>query len=247
MRAQLLASLMVLGWFAPVWPNAFATEPMSDPAGEDGTEIHLVQRAETELPRDRIHATLRVEAEGTDPAKVQGEVNLRMADALAAAKREPSIKAETSGYSVYQEPPANKSMPPKWHASQTVMLTGKDFAAMLTLAGGLQTSGLLMEGLSFDLAPDTLRAVEDQLTAQALVALRVRADRIAADMKMTVMRFSSIEIGNATSQEFRPMPMFARAASVSESSTPAPVAESGQGIVSLTIQARAIMAPTRAP
>lgn len=247
MRARILFPLLAFGLAAPIWPAAFATDAVTTPASEIGTEVHLVQRAEKRLPRDRIHVTLRVEVEGAEPAKVQAEVNRQMAGALEAAKREASIKLETSGYSVYQEQPATKSAPPKWHATQSVMLTGKDFAAVLTVAGALQSAGLLLEGLSFDLAPDTLHAAEDDLTAEALAALRARAERIAADMKMSVAGYKSIEIGNATSQDFRPMPMFAKAMSASASAAPAPAAESGEGTISLTVEAQTIMAPTKAP
>jgi len=231
---------------APAIPPARAADAAVGSDEQSGTVIHLVQRAEKQMPRDRIRVTLRVEAEGSDPAKVQAEVNARMAEALAAAKRAPSVKAETAGYWVYQQPPPTKAAPPKWLASQNVTLVGKDVAAALALVGELQASGLLVEGLGFDLAPETLRATEDELTAQALAGLRARAERVAAEMKMIVLRYKSVEIGNATTQEFRPMPMRVMAAAA-PAAGPAPAAEGGDATVSLSVDALVILAPAKAP
>ncbi len=245
MLRRSIAPLLALALVAPGW--AVAADAPVPSAPDTGTEIHLVQRAEKEMPRDRIDASLRVEAEGADPAKVQAEVNARMTKALAAAKGETSVKAETTGYSVYQEPPPDKGAPTKWHASQSMTLTSKDFAAALSLVGALQGQGLLLEGLSFDLAPDMLRATEDELTAEALASLRARAERIAADLKMDVVRYKSIEIGNATAAGFPPPMVMMRAMAKGPGETPPPAAEAGESTISLTVQAQVIMAPAKAP
>jgi predicted secreted protein len=249
MRSRLLLPAIALGLAASICSAALAADPASSPTAETGTEIHLVQQVEREVPRDRLHASLRVEAEGTDPAKVQAEVNRLMGEALANAKRETSVKPETAGYSIYQEPRNDKdrAAPAKWHASQSITLAGKDFAAALALVGELQASGLLLEGLSFDLAPETLRGVQDEMTTQALAGLRARADHVAGDLGMKVERYKSIEVGNATTGGSRPMPMLGRSMATSAAPMPPPAAEAGDSTVSLTVDAQVIMAPAKAP
>jgi len=240
MGIRLLVPLLVLAIAAPVWSAAIAAD-----ATESGTEIHLAQQVERDVPRDRIHASVRVEAEGTDPVKVQAEVNRHMAEALALAKQEPSLTIETSGYSVYQEPPATKDAAPKWRASQSATMTGKDFAATLAVVGALQGAGLLVEGLSFDLTTETLRAVEDDMTTQALTGLRDRAEHVAGDLGMKIERYKSIEIGNATTGGGRPMPRMMSMATSAKAAPPA--AEAGESTVSLTVEAQVIMAPVKTP
>jgi len=242
MRTLLFVPLLGLSLIASAAAQARDSDsaPAAVAAIDTGTEIHLVQRVEREIGRDRIDATLRVEEEGTDPVKVQAEVNRRMAEALATARREASVKIATSGYSVYQESP-NGTASAKWHASQTMTLVSKDFGAALALVGTLQGSGLLVGGLGFDVAPETLRAAEDELTAEALAGLHARAERIAADLTMNVARYKSIEIGNAVSQESSPVRMLVLAAAPMPA--PSPAAQPGQSVVSLTVDARVTMVP----
>jgi predicted secreted protein len=122
-------------------------------------------------------------------------------------------------------------------------LTGKDFAAALALVGTLQSSGSLLEGLSFDVAPETLRATEDELTAEALAGLHARAEKITAALKMNVVRYKTVDIGNAMTGGVPPMPRM-MTVTVSKSAAAPPVqAEAGESTVSVTVQAQVIMAP----
>lgn len=214
---------------------------------ETGTEIHLSETARHEIARDRLRAALQVQAEGGDPAKIQAEVNRRMDAALAAVKPVPAVKAETGTYTVYREgPPSDKPEADKWLASQTLILTSKDFTAALGAIGTLQSNGLIVAGLDFDVAPETLRAAEDSLTAEALAALRARADRIAAAMAMTVTRYKLLQVGNATEQGGPPIPVRMMAAK-SSSASPPPVAEAGESTVWLTVDAQIELGPKAAP
>ena len=225
-----------------------ATAPVraADGPAETGTEIHLTQTAQMEVTRDRLHARLRAEAEDVDAAKAQAAVNHAMDKALTAAKGASAVKAETAGYSVYQEQPEPKTAPPKWRASQGLVLTGADFPAILALAGRLQGDGLLLEGLDFDVAPETVRAAEDTLTAEALAGLRTRADKIASELKMKIVRIKSIQVGNTG----LPGPVFFKAArmnAMAPAAAPPPVAEAGTSTLTLGVDATVLMEPAAQP
>jgi predicted secreted protein len=119
-----------------------------------------------------------------------------------------------------------------------VILTGKDAASMVKLAGGLQSDGLSTSSLAYEVSPETVRGAEEDLTAEALAALDHRAASIAGYMHLTVLRYRDLRVGNAETGG-RPVPRFAAMAAA------APVAEPGEAMVRVTIEAELLLAPQR--
>jgi len=204
------------------------------------TTLHLDQQAQKIVPRDRLAAELRVEAIGPDSRAVQDEVNRRMGAALAKARKSSGLTVQSGGYSVYREQP-QKGGPDVWHANQSLSFASKDFGAVLKLSGELQGDGLVMSNLRFFLAPETLRAAQSELTAQALSGLRERAGEIAADMNKSVAEYKDVTVGDATEgfDARRPV-MFAKGAMAAAPMAP-PEAEGGDSTISLTVQAEVIL------
>jgi len=204
------------------------------------TSLHLDQQAQKTVPRDRLQAELRVEASGPDSRSVQDEVNRRMGSALAKARKSAALTVQSGGYSVYREQPPKG--PEVWHATQSLSVTSKEFDAVLKLSGDLQTDGLVMSSLRFYLAPETLRAAQSDLTAQALSSLRDRANEVAADLGMSVAQYKDVMVGNASEgfEGRRPMMMMAKAASAPLAVAP-PEAEGGDSTITLTVQAEVIL------
>lgn len=205
------------------------------------TEIHLNQQAQKIMGRDRIRVDLRIEVRGSNGKQIQDEVNKRMATAMTSVHRFPSVVAETGSYSVFREPESKS--PDTWHASQGLILTSEDFEGVLTLVGELQNNGLLMSNMRFFLAPDTMKAAQSDLTAQALTELRGRADEIAADLGMTIDHYKSITIGNAFEMNDGANRVGAVAAS---SANGKPTAQAGESTVMLGVQADVILTPGKA-
>lgn len=220
-------------------PSLFlACALLAFPAMAD-TTLHLDQQAQKVVPRDRLQAELRVEASGPDSRAVQDEVNRRMGSALAKARKSGALTVQSGGYSVYREQPPKG--PEVWHANQSLGFTSKDFDAVLKLSGELQSDGLVMSNLRFYLAPETLRAAQSELTAQALSALRDRANEIAADLGMSVAQYKDVTAGNATEgfEGRRPM-MMAKALSAPPAMAP-PEAEGGDSTITLSVQAEVVL------
>jgi predicted secreted protein len=228
-----LAGMLVM----PATTSCLAADDESD-AGV--TKLHLVQSAERMVRRDRIRAQLRVESVGSDARQVQAEINKRMTAALDQARAVQGIKLETGGYSVYEE--RQTSLASRWHGSQGLSLSGDDFGAVLGLAGSLQNAGLAMSGLSFELAPETARGVEDELTTEALARLRQRAERIAGDLQMTVDRLRDVRVGNVDGQQPRPQIVFEKSLA-STSVVPPPVGEAGDATVRVSVEAEILLGP----
>lgn len=219
------------------------TLPSAPAAASNLTNLHLSASAQRDMPRDLLTATLSAEASDPDAKKVQGDINQRMAAALVRVKQVAGITAETTGYSVYRdaEEKAGPDKPPRWHGSQSVTLSGKDFAALLSLVGALQQQGLVMQSLAPDLSRAARQSVEDALTDEALIRLQQRADRVAATLGKEVADFRAVSLGNVNP----PPPVFramAMASGISSSIAP-PVAAAGSATVSVTVEADVALAP----
>jgi predicted secreted protein len=230
-RSTVLA-LILLGWSL-----ANPLPVLAQDSDQRATVLHLSQTAERKVVRDLLRVELRAEETGTDPRIVQSAINRRMAAALDRARQAEGVRVETGSYNVGQERPPNAPM--RWRGSQSVILTGSDADTLLKLAGTLQSDGLSTTALGFQVSPETVRGAQEDLTAEALAALDQRAASIAGQMHLAVLRYRDLRVGNAET-EGRPMPRFAATAAVAP-----PVAEPGEAIVRVTVEAELLLAAPR--
>jgi predicted secreted protein len=216
-----------------LWPAA----GMAQPAEPQPTVLHLSQTAERHVVRDRLRVEMRAQESGADPLTVQQGINRLMAAALDRVRgAAPGIEVATGSYLVGTERPAKGS--PRWRGSQSLILTGADAAAMLKLAGALQSAGLVTSALAYEVSPEAVRSAEDDLTAEALAALDRRAAAIARQLHMTVLRYRDLSVGNA--ETGGAPPRFAMMAAAA-----APVAAPGEATVSVTVRAELLLLPAR--
>jgi predicted secreted protein len=202
------------------------------------TVLHLTQTAESKVVRDLLRVELRVEEEGSDALSVQTAINRRMAAALDRAHRVIGVAVETGSYTVGEEEPTHR--PPRWRGSQSLVLRGTAADAILKLVGVLQSQGLLMSAMVFEVSPETVRGAEQDLTAAALAGLGARAAAIAGRLHLEVLGYRDLKIGN-TETGAPPMPRFAAAMAM-----PAPVAAPGEAVIRLEIMAEVLLGPPTA-
>jgi predicted secreted protein len=203
--------------------------------------LHLSETAQRDVPRDLLRATLAAEATDPDAGKVQSEINQHMNAALTRIKQTAGVTVETGGYSVYRETPDKQ--PPRWHGSQTVTLTSKDFAALLGLIGTLQQQSLVTQSLTPDISREARQSVEDSLTDEALTRLKQRADHIAATAGVKLQGIRSLTVGNVNAPPPIVQPMMRMMAAAAPAPAPPPVAEAGNATVSITATAEFALAP----
>jgi predicted secreted protein len=236
--------LGLLGLLGAVPAPARAEAPPADAANAALTILHLSETASKPVRRDRLRAELRVEASGADAKRVQADINRRMAAAVERAKAVPGLKVETGSYSIWQERPQNA--PARWRASQALILTGSDTGELLGLVGDLQGDGLLLGGLVFELAPESARAAQDELTRTALTRLRDRAERIAHELGLGAARIRDVRVGNATGERPVPRPFMQMKAAAASAEAAPPVAEAGEATVEVTVDAEIALEPGEA-
>ena len=226
--AGLLLAVGLISYWASTMP--------AQAADQQTTILHLSQTAERHVLRDLLRIELRVEEVGNDPQPIQSAINRRMAAALDRAHQVQGVRVETGSYSVGEEQP--QSGPSRWRGTQSLILTSNNADAALKLAGALQSDGLLMSSLTYEISPETVRGAEEDLTAEALAALDRRAASIAEHMHLTVLQYRDLRVGNAETGG-RPAPRFAAAAMA------APVAEPGEATIRVTIEAELVLVPPR--
>ncbi len=231
MRATGAGFLLTIGFILGVAGTALAQ--VTD---QQTTVLHLSQTAERSVLRDVLRIELRVEELGADPLGIQSAINRRMAAALDRAHQVQGVRVETGAYGVGEERP--QSGPSRWRGTQSLIMTSKAADAALKLAGVLQSDGLLMSTIAYEVSPETLRGAEEDLTAEGLAALDRRAGSIAGLVHLVLLRYRDLRVGNAETGG-RPGPRFAAMAMA------APVAEPGEATIRVTIEAELLLAASR--
>ena len=235
MRRAVLALFLLGGALAHPAPG------LAQDAEQRVTVLHLSQTAERTITRDLLRVELKVEETGTDAPTVQGAVNRRMTAALDRARQAHGVHLETGSYYVGEERPPNRSA--SWRGSQSLILRSNDADATLKLTGALQADGLAITSFRYEVSPETVRGIQDELTAEALASLDRRAALVAGAMHLAVLRYRDLRVGNAET-EGRPMPRFA-AAAAAIAPAPPPVAEPGEAVVQVTVEADLLLGPPR--
>ncbi len=218
---------MCLGLIVAAAAPAAADEPAR-------TKLVLSATATREVEQDTLVGVLSVRAEAAAAAAAQADVNGRMTAAIAKARKVAGVRAATGGYRVYQD--YDKDGHPRgWIAEQDLRLTTREAAPLLELVGVLQTDGLNVSGLSYQLGDEVRRTVEDELTVEAIQTLRNRAERVATSMGMRVLAIETLQVGAAPGEP--PIrPMF-RATMAEAMPAPPPVALPDLETVSASVQA----------
>lgn len=198
-----------------------------------GTKLVLAETVAREVEQDTLVAILTARAGGATAAEAQGAVNALMTAAVEQARGAPSVRRATGGYRMTHERDRD-GRTRGWVAEQDLRLTGREAAPLLELAGALQTKGFLAGGLSYVLSNEARKAVEAELTTEALAALRARAERVAEAMAMRLDAIETVRLGSVDHMPGpRPM-MMARAG---EPNAAPPVALPDRETVRLTAEA----------
>ena len=223
----------------PAAPAAAAAEQ------RDATILILSETAERDVTPDVLKARLLVRSQAKTPAAAQNAVNAAMTKALQKAKSAGLI-TETAGYHSWEEQERGadgKLLPPnpdkpRWHAQQTLIVSGEDSAKLLETVAGLQQDDLLMQDLSYELSRKLRRSLEDELTREALTRLRARAELAAGAGERRFDGWRSIRVGE-TPEQMPVMRMQMASAPAMGKAMAAPVAEPGTRVVRLSVEGEA--------
>lgn len=208
----------------------------------DRTEVQFSQQAERLEARNRIAVRLNVEARGNNARQIQLDINKRMTAAINKGRNIPSITVETGSYSVSRPYNSqNEKETDRWRGMQTLSMTSDDFEAVLKLAGELQSDGLVMNDMRFFVAPETLKAAQDELTSVALKMLKERTSHVAGDLGLKIERYKTITIGNASEEFGDTSRKVGKAVATAAGKSSPPAVAAGYALVTLQVNATVIM------
>ena len=246
-RFLLLPVLAACVSFAPApgfAADAPATHEVKLIQKTDHTEIQITQQAERLEPRNRISVSLNVEARGPNARQIQTDINKRMAAAITKVRAASAVTVETGSYNVSRPYDSENSKEvDRWRGSQNLTLTSDDFEAVLALVGDLQNDGLVMNDMHFFVAPETLKAAQDDLTSAALQALKDRATHVATDLGLNIDRYKNIMIGNASEEIGDASRKSSKASAMVADKSAPPAIAAGEALVTLQVSATVIMTP----
>ncbi|MES2917002.1 MAG: SIMPL domain-containing protein [Pseudomonadota bacterium] len=187
---------------APLAVPAVAETPLAYQRVSFNTEVAR------EIPNDQMNAALSVELSDKDPARLAQQIATLMNNAMKKAAAYPAVKA-TSGsqatWPVYGSTLTSSSKLESWRGRAEIRLESRDFKAASELIAKLQEK-LQLNGVTFSVAPDTRRKVEEAMTSEAIAAFRNRAETVRGAWAAKGYRLVDMNMGSAGGpQPYLPM------------------------------------------
>jgi predicted secreted protein len=172
--------------------------------------IEFQVRAERDAVNDLSQATLVVEGENVDPARLAADINKTMAWALEQVRAADGVRARSGDYRTF--PVYSQRRITHWRATQELTLESARSEQLNALVGKLQDR-LQVRGMHFTVSPEQRRDIEEALTGEALDRFRQRAAAIAE--RLGAKGYDIVHLQVQDDGGIRPMPM-ARAMSLPE-------------------------------
>ncbi|HEX4869578.1 MAG TPA: SIMPL domain-containing protein [Moraxellaceae bacterium] len=191
-RLRLSVLLLATGLALPAAP-ALADTPLPYQRVSFSTEVAR------EIPNDQMNAVLSVEISDKDPARLAQQIATLMNDAMKKAAAYPAVKT-TSGsqntWPVYGPGMVSSSKLESWRGRAEIRLESRDFKAASELIAKLQDR-LQLNGVTFSVAPETRRRIEEAMTTEAIAAFRARAETVRGAWNAKGYRLVDMNLGSA--------------------------------------------------
>ncbi len=191
--------------------------------------VEFSTEATREVGNDLLQAQLRLEDSDQSPARVAQLLNTTINAALKKGAAFPAVKVASGNSTTYPIYGKNNRLD-GWRGNAQIRLESRDFKAAGELIGELQTS-MQLAGVSFTIAPETRRKLEDELVGEGLAAFRKRAEAIRESLGGSGYKIVHIAINNGG---YRPQPMLDGMFAMKAMAAPAP--EFSGGDSDLTMQ-----------
>lgn len=185
--------------------------------------------AAREVANDLLIATLTVDIQDKQPARVAQQMNATLNHALKQAAAFSAVKTRSGNQQTFPVYGKNNQIE-TWRGHGEVRLESRDFKAAGELIMQLQ-SGMQLGSVQFSVAADTRAQIENALITEAIMAFRQRADAIRA--ALGAKSYKTVHMGINSGMPNHPMPMM-RAVKLN-SSISAPEFASGESRMSVQI------------
>lgn len=215
---------LCLMMIAPIWASA---EPVSY------NRIDFQVEASREAPNDLLVATLYVEIQDKQPARVTQQVHAIVNDAINRAKAFKTVKVSSGAQRVSPVYGKNNQVD-AWRGRSEIRLESQDFESVGELIMQLQP-GMQISNVQFSPAPNTQAKFEQVLVADAIQAFQKRAEEIRSAMGAS--RYKTVQLNISNSVSNRPEPMMLMRATMADAAPSAPEFAAGDSRMSVRIHA----------
>ena len=202
-----------------------------------GTVVVIPAYGEVKHANDQAVATLAIEEQDKDKAVAASRVNLKMKQGLEILKKEdPQASLKTQGYYTYpvygDERPLPNGQPPRpriptgWRVGQYVQMTTTNLDKLPRTVAAAQKI-LTLNGLQFNLAPETTKKLDDERIAATYKNLNERMASIASAMgrKLSDAVLETVDFEGSGNYADRANLTYARAAAPMMMKADAPAVE----------------------
>jgi predicted secreted protein len=216
---------------------ALAQAPESDalPAAAVHDVLTLTASASTQVQKDMLSVSLAASREGDDAQRVQAQLKQALEAALEVARKQArpgQVDVRAGDFSVYPRY-GDKGRITGWQGSASMVIEGRDIPAIAQLAGRLPS--MAITGVGYELAPETRKRVEAEVTAQAIARYRERAQVMSKQFGYGGYAIREVSVsGDEAGPPIRPVFAMARAKAPMADEAPLPT-EPGQETVTVTV------------
>jgi predicted secreted protein len=220
------AGWLILAALGSVIPAAVRA---AEPAAPRYNTVEFQADVQREVQNDLLTATLYVEVSDSSAAVVADRVNKSVNEGLRVAREFKGVTARSGNsrtYPVY----TRSNVLQGWRGRAEVRVESRDFDAASRLIAKLQSS-MQLAGMHFSVAPETRRAVESELIAEAIAAFKQRAGTVQSALAGSGYKLQRLSI---TTGHNGPQPRFAMARAATASEVTPPDLEGGSSQITVT-------------
>jgi len=196
-------------------------------------QVQLAASAEREVINDIIVATLFIEREGADQAKLGALVNEAMSWALAEAGKAKEVKVTTVQYTTFPVYTEKSNGVSAWRVRQSLRLEGRNGQQVGQLIARLQEK-LAVEAVDYAVSAEGRAGAEEALTSEALRRFQQRAQQVAAALGRKGYKLVTLEVGALGARGMPVHPVMYRAQAMVAADAPAQLSPGTQNL-SLTV------------
>ena len=169
--------------------------------------LNLQAEASRKISNDQMQVLLYVEKNHREPTTLANDINNLMNQALATARKYPSVKVETGDQSTSPVYDQNNRKLKEWRAYAQIRLVSNDFKAAAELMAELQQN-FNTESVNFSVSDAQRKKVENDLIVEASKEFQKRAQTLSQAWSKTSYQVVNLNI-NTNHYSPQPMPRMA--------------------------------------
>ena len=169
--------------------------------------VNLSAEASREISNDEMHAVLYIEKSNKQPAELATQINQLMNQAIATARKYPTVKIETGAQSTYPIYDNDNRKLKEWRGRAEVRLESTDFKAASQLVSELQQN-FQTQSISFSVSDAQRKKVENELMVEASKNFQQRAQLLSQAWNKSAYNLVNLNLNTSNSY---PQPIMMRA------------------------------------